>query len=262
MKKYNIKNYIRYKKDLEGATDEDGNKIKGVLELSKDGKYSNRDSLIIDNMQLVFDTARKFSTSDQASGILSILDFFQAGCEGLILAIDKINWDLINKSNHPIETLESFLVKRIKGAIRRAIDTNRGNMRIPEYKLNEIRKSNGGDKKIVQMFFNSIFSSIDIEYVNEEENPIIQIPDNSKQYNIDLINQYLLSLMKSNLPEREYDVLRMSYGLDCEKMSAKEIAIKLNIEGKASYVRISQIKRDAIDMLIEKVDRSQVLDFL
>ena len=31
MKKYNIKNYIRYKKDLEGATDEDGNKIKGVL---------------------------------------------------------------------------------------------------------------------------------------------------------------------------------------------------------------------------------------
>ena len=57
------------------------NKIKGVLELSKDEKYSNRDSLIIDNMQLVFDTARKFSTSDQASGILDILDFFQAGCE-------------------------------------------------------------------------------------------------------------------------------------------------------------------------------------
>ena len=112
------------------------------------------------------------------------------------------------------------------------------------------------------MFFNSIFSSIDIEHDENNENSIIQIPDNSKQYNIDLINQYLLSLMKSNLPEREYDVLRMSYGLDCEKMPAKEIAIKLGIEGKASYVRISQIKRDAIDMLIEKVDRSQVLDFL
>ncbi len=262
MKKYNIKNYIRYKEDLGGSTDEEGNKIKGVLELSKEGKYSTRDSLIIDNIQLVFDTAVKFSSSDQASGVLSILDMFQAGNEGLIHAVDRIDWDLINKSDHPVKTLESFLTKRIKGAIRRAIDTNRGNMRIPEYKLNEIRKADGGDKKIVQMFFNSIFSSIDIEYSDDDENSIVQIPDNSKQYNIDLINQYLLGLMKSNLPEREYDVLRMSYGLDCEKMSAKQIAEKLGIEGKASYVRVSQIKRDAIDMLIEKVDRSQVLDFL
>ena len=40
MKKYNVKNYIRYKEDLEGTTNEDGKKIKGVLELSKNGKYS------------------------------------------------------------------------------------------------------------------------------------------------------------------------------------------------------------------------------
>ena len=72
MKKYNIKNYIRYKEDLEGSTDDEGNKIKGVLELSREGKYPSRDSLIIDNMYLVFDTAKKFSTSDQASGVLSV----------------------------------------------------------------------------------------------------------------------------------------------------------------------------------------------
>lgn len=262
MKKYNIKNYIRYKEDLEGSTDDEGNKIKGVLELSKEGKYPSRDSLIIDNMYLVFDTAKKFSTSDQASGVLSVLDLFQAGNEGLILAVDRIDWEVVSESDNPLKTLEAFLIKRIKGAMRRAIDTNRGNMRIPEYKLNEIRKSNGGDKKIVQMFFNSIFSSIDIEYEEDDENSAIQIPDTAKKYNIDLINQYLLGLMKTNLPEREYDVLRMSYGLDCDKLSAKEIASKLGIEGKASYVRVSQIKRDAIDMLIEKVDRSQVLDFL
>ena len=135
-------------------------------------------------------------------------------------------------------------------------------MRIPEYKLNEIRKSDGGDKKIVQMFFNSIFSSIDIEYENEEDNALMQIPDKSKDYNIDIINKYLLGLMKTNLSEREYDVLRMSYGLDCDKMSAKEIADKLGIEGTANYVRVSQIKRDAIDTLIQTVDRDQVLDFL
>jgi RNA polymerase sigma factor (sigma-70 family) len=251
MKKYNVQNYVRYKLDLEDS-----------LKLASEGKYSERDILIIENLPLVESVARKFSTSDQASGILSINDMLQAGAEGLILAIDRVDWNVVNESENPEKTLASFLSKRIRGAIRREIDINRGNMRIPEYKLNEIRKSDGGDKKIVQMFFNSIFSSIDIEYENEEDNALMQIPDKSKDYNIDIINKYLLGLMKTNLSEREYDVLRMSYGLDCDKMSAKEIADKLGIEGTANYVRVSQIKRDAIDTLIQTVDRDQVLDFL
>ena len=45
------------------------------------------------------------------------------------------------KAEDPEKRLKSFLAKRIKGAIRRAIDNNRGTMRIPEHKLNEIRKS-------------------------------------------------------------------------------------------------------------------------
>ena len=251
MKKYNVQNYVRYKLDLENS-----------LKLASEGKYSERDILIIENLPLVESVARKFSTSDQASGVLSINDMLQAGAEGLILAIDRVDWNVVNESENPEKTLASFLSKRIRGAIRREIDINRGNMRIPEYKLNEIRKSDGGDKKIVQMFFNSIFSSIDIEYENEEDNALMQIPDKSKDYNIDIINKYLLGLMKTNLSEREYDVLRMSYGLDCDKMSAKRIADKLGIEGTANYVRVSQIKRDAIDTLIQTVDKDQVLDFL
>ena len=45
-------------------------------------------------------------------------------------------------------------------------------------------------------------------------------------------------------------------------MSAKEIATKLNMKGSASYVRVSQIKKDAINRLIETVDPAQVIDFL
>ena len=251
MKRYNVPNYIRYKLDLEDS-----------LNLASEGKYSERDTIIIENLPLVESVARSFSTSDQASGVLSINDLLQSGAEGLILAVDRIDWNVINESEHPEKTLKSFLSKRIRGAIRREIDINRGNMRIPEYKLNQIRKSDGGDKKIVQMFFNSIFSSIDVQYENDDESPLMQIPDTSKKYNIDIINAYLLGLMKANLSEREYDVLRMSYGLDCDKLPAKEIAAKLNIEGVASYVRVSQIKRDAIDTLIQTVDKSQVLDFL
>jgi len=251
MKRYNIHNFVRFKND-----------VKDSLNLASKGKYSERDTIIIENLDTVFSVAFSFSTSDQASGVLSINDLLQAGSEGLILAVDRIDWAVVQESDDPTKTLKSFLSKRIRGAIRREIDINRGDMRIPEYKLNQIRKSDGGDKMIVQMFFNSIFSSIDIEYENEEDSALMQIPDTSKKYNIDIINAYLLGLMKANLSNREYDVLRMSYGLDCDKMPAKEIARKLNIEGVASYVRVSQIKRDAINTLINTVDKSQVLDFL
>ena len=68
--------------------------------------------------------------------------------------------------------------------------------------------------------------------------------------------------MLNYLNPKEYQVLRLSYGLDCKKHSAKEIAEILGIKGTSSYVRISQLKKLAIDKLIEKVPYSQVLDYL
>ena len=60
----------------------------------------------------------------------------------------------------------------------------------------------------------------------------------------------------------EYQVLRLSYGLDCDKKSAKEIAQKLNINGVSAYVRVSELKKQAVEKLINNVDHSQVLDYL
>ncbi len=71
-----------------------------------------------------------------------------------------------------------------------------------------------------------------------------------------------MGLMRVHLSQMEYDVLRISYGLDCEKLSAREISEKLGIKGSASYVRVSQIKKDAIDKLITGVEPSQVIDYL
>jgi RNA polymerase sigma factor (sigma-70 family) len=247
MKKYNIQNYVRFKNDVAsyGDTPDTGD---------------SRQDLIISHISLVETIARKFSTSQQASGVMTINDLMQEGMIGLIAAVDKIDWDVITDSVEPERTLNSFLSKRIKGAIRRAIDINRGNIRIPEHKLNEMRKNSEAEKKTVQMFFNSIFHSLD--ETDEDNNTFYEIADTTKDYNIDIMNKYLLSIMETHLNIKEYDVLRMSYGLDCDKMSAKEIADKLNIEGSASYVRISQIKREAINKLIDSVDPAQVVDFL
>ena len=254
MKKYNISNYIRYKED-----------IKKSMPVDKFYDYYKRDEMIVKFLPLVENMARKFATSQQASGVLSILDLLQIGGEALTKAVDKLEWDVLNDSEDIEKTLKSFFSKRIKGAIRRRIDMMRGDMRIPEYKLNEIR-SNPKDKKMVAMFFNSMFLSIDANFSisDDEENMLHQIQDKSEPYNIQLLNLYLMGLMKTHLVEgsKEYETLRLSYGLDCEKHSAKQIASILNIEGVSDYVRVSEIKKQAVQKLIDNVDHSQVIDYL
>ena len=251
MKSYNVSNYIKYKTDLNRSMPDD----------EKDYATLTRDELIVRFLPLVENLARKFSTSQQASGVLSINDLIQEGSVGLIAAVDRIDWVKLCESDDIEKTIKSFLSKRIKGAIRRAVDINRGNIRIPEHKLNEIRKDFGKNRQMVEMFFNSIFLSIDAK-PNQDENMAYQIADTSEPYNMDLLNMYLMGLLKKHLNDKEYNVLRLSYGLDCDKHSAKEIAEQLDIKGTSAYVRVSQLKKQAVEKLIDNVDHSQVLDYL
>jgi|TARA_R110002050_G_scaffold297380_1_gene458749 RNA polymerase sigma factor (sigma-70 family) len=252
MKHYNIQNYIRYKKDLEKA-----------IERLDDKEYDehSRKELIVRFMPLVENIGRKFATSQQASGVMSIMDILSEGNENLIKAVDRIDWNMLDASDDKEKTLKSFLSKRIKGGIRRAIDKNRGQMRLPEHVTNSIRKSFGKDKKMVAMFFNSIFLSIDAGS-RDEDDMFMQIEDKSEPYNQQFLSAYLQGLLKQHLEPREYEALRLSYGLDCEKHSANEIAEKLGIKGKGAYVRVSQLKTQAVQKLVDNVDHSQVLDYL
>ncbi len=254
MKKYNIQNYVRYKEDVKRSMP--GDKIAY--------SYYTRDELIIKFMPLVENLARKFSTSDQASGVLSINDLIQEGNSGLTIAVDKLDWNQLDDSDDIEKTLKSFLSKRIKGAIRRAIDINRGDIKIPENKLIQIRK-NPNDDKLVALFFNSVFTSFDNVYEGEDDDNqswAMQIADESEPYNINLMNVYLLGLMKEYLTPKQYHVLRMSYGLDCDKASARDIAKYVDITVSTAVVIVSQIKKEAIDCLIANVDATQVIDYL
>ena len=251
MKKYNIQNYVRWKHDMSAS-----------LNRVPDLPYEelSRNQLITKFLPLVENLARKFPTSQAASGVLTINDFISIGNYGLTAGVDRIEWDTILEAEEPTKRLKSFLSKRIKGAIRRGINNNRGTMRLPEHKLNEIRKDFGEDRKAVELFFNSVFTSLD-DGTPEQRAAAYNIPDLSK-YNDNLLAVYLKSLMLEHLNPKEFQVLRLSYGLDCDKHSAKEIADILGIKGSSSYVRISQLKKLAIDKLIEKVPYSQVVDYL
>ena len=190
MKSYNIQNYIRYKKDLEET----------IKRIDRKEHYSlyDRDTLITLFMPLVENIARKFATSQQASGVMSINDLIQEGNLNLIKAVDRIDWNTIKESDDQEKTMKSFLSKRIKGGIRRAIDINRGQMRLPEHVMNSIRKNFGKDKKMVAMFFNSIFLSIDAG-PRDEDDMLYQIEDKSEPYNQQFLNMYLMSLLKQHL---------------------------------------------------------------
>ena len=262
MKYYNVENYVRYKLDLEETLknmERDGEIVYSDSVGTVDYTQMANSSIIKMWMPLCEALARKFATSQQASGVMDITDLISCGHLGLCKAVAKLDRQMLAESEDPEKTIKSFLSKRIRGAIRRQIDINRGDMRIPEHKYNEIRKNFGKDKKAVAMFFNSVFLSIDAPSDNDM---VYDIPDESEPYNQELLNMYLMSLLQQHLTDKEYQVLRLSYGLDCDKHSATEIAEKIGIEGSSSYVRVSQLKKQAVDKLIENVDHSQVLDYL
>ena len=249
MKKYNVKNYIRYKEDVKLAI--------GSIPVKRFVDYTPSELKVI-FLPLVENIGRKFATSQEASGVMSIMDIIQEGSLQLCKAVDKIDRVKLIESEDQEKTLKSFLAKRIRGGIRRAIDINRGTMRIPEHRLNEMRK--GKDEKMVRMFFNSIFLSIDAK--QDDEDMVYQIPDKKDPYNEVLLNAYILSLLNKHLEFNECFVLNKSYGLDGPKWSANEIATALEIKGVSAYVRVSELKKQAVEKLIENVDHSQVLDYL
>ena len=68
MKKYNIQNYVRYKNDL-----------KQVVESNK---YRNfREQIIVENMYLVEEVTRRFSTEGKYIGVLNLEDLIQDNTE-------------------------------------------------------------------------------------------------------------------------------------------------------------------------------------
>ena len=249
MKQYNSDNFNRYKKDVKASQPE--------------GKFWDeytRDELIVKFMPLVENIARKFKDSDAANGVVSLSDRIQFGHIGLIKAVDKIIWKQIFESKDPERTLKSYLAKRIRGAIRRSVDGNRAGMRLPEHKLNEIRKNFNEDNSL--LFFNSMFESID-QQLDDENSYLYQIEDKSEDpYLHSKLHNMLRNIMLKVLTDKEYHVIRLSYGINCDKQSAKQIAHYLDMDGVSSYVRVSQLKKQAINKLKNSLTYSQVADYL
>ena len=121
MKKYNIQNYIRYKKDVASSI--------ARLEGKMWDEYTRKE-LTIKFLPLVENIARKFSTSQQASGVMNIMDFIQSGSLGLVHAVRKLDYDKLRESGpnkhsqaklYPSEVVTLALLYALKGCGREGI---------------------------------------------------------------------------------------------------------------------------------------------
>ena len=101
MKKYNVQNYIRWKKDM-----------KASIARLPNFPYEDlsRDQLITKFLPLVESLSMKFSTAQSASGVMSIMDFIQEGNLGLCAAVDRIDWDTILASEDKEKNNEIFFI--------------------------------------------------------------------------------------------------------------------------------------------------------
>jgi RNA polymerase sigma factor (sigma-70 family) len=244
MKKYNISNYIRYKNDVEKKT---------LVITEKEMENYTRRELVEKFMPLVENLAKKFSTSQQVCGILTINDLIQEGNASLVSAVNNLDYNSIRNSKHKEKTIKSFLSKRIKGGIKRAINYYKSGMKIPEYILEGIR--NGKIDEKVALFVSTVFQSY--EEVNKNETR--QITD-SPVYNETLFNIYFDSLLRKYLNETYYYIIKHSFGIDCKKLPAKQIANNLNFTTESGYAKVSQLKRDALNILIDRIKREEILD--
>lgn len=250
MKKYNIENYVRYKNDVD--------------EVLKASKYKNfREQVIVENMYLVEEVTRRFSTEAKYIGVLNLEDLIQEGHNGLIQAVDKINWDVIDASTEPDKTLISFLSKRIKGTIRRAINNSRTNMRVPESEMNRLKKKSretNDDEELINQFLKAIFLQLDNEneYGESYINSIVDPDTLTEPVNNDELN----SMIFTHLNDKEQVVIKRSYGINSDKLKAKEIALEIGLKGQNSQVRVSEIKREAIIKLYNNLDKNNFIKFL
>lgn len=248
MKKYNVQNYIRYKNDLESVS------------RVNDTKFDDQD-LVVKYLPLVEKIARRFSTEAKYIGILTIEDLIQEGSIGLIKALKNVDEEVLMSSIDPDATLQSFLSKRIKGTIRRAINNYRNNMRIPESEMNRLKKKSketNSDEEIINQFLQAIFLQLDNINANGDSY-VNNIVDDSEDY---VHNDDLIKMIKLHLNEKEQVVVMKSFGIDCDRKKAKDIAVEIGLKGENSQVRVSEIKRAAIMKLCNSLDKNQFIKFM
>ena len=182
------------------------------------GDEKAKEILINHNLRLVAHIVKKYSNSNYEAE-----DMISVGTIGLIKAINTYSSDKGTQlSTYSARCIENEILMML-----RAGKKHKG--------VASLNEQLGVDKDGNEICL--------IDIVGSDENQIITNVENH------ILLQDMLELIKKSLPKREYDIIKMRYGLDGETpLTQREVAERLNIS--RSY--ISRLEKKVIDFLREK----------
>lgn len=216
MKWYNKENTRIYKEDLQYSPIED--------------------DLVAEMLRWVPTIAGSFNREYPSIGILDMNDLIQAGNLHLIQAIKALDWDRINAAHEDERRamIWSYIKRRVKNGIRKEIDYYKDSMRT--HRSDGSKRSNAPLDNHLTMLFPDFFEG-DYAHIIDEES--------DSSWDIEQLAMGLDRAMREILSDKERMILEASYGIDCEKVSIKELA---NV-WKMSEIGIKKSKQRAIDKL-------------
>lgn len=195
---------------------------KAEFEKMKQGDKIARDKLISHNLRLVAHIVKKYTYSLEADDLLSV------GTIGLIKAIDTFDY------SKKVQ-LSTYAARCINNEILMLIRSNKKHRNVVS--LNSLTCNSEDDKDL----------ELKDVLASDEEEIFVQV-ENS------LMFQKIKSIINAKLDSREQAVIKLRYGIDCEKaLTQKEVADVLGIS--RSY--ISRIENKTLKVLREEFDKDE-----
>ena len=189
-----------------------------IKKFKENGNMEAKNRLIYHNLRLVAHIVKKYSQAGEADDLISV------GTIGLIKAINTYE---LNKGTQ----LSTYAARCIENEILMLLRANKKHNGV--YSLDEAL---GQDKEGNEITLGDILGNDIDELTQTVENKII--------------SEDLLKLLKENLTLREFEILKMRFGLNnTPALTQNEVAKKLGIS--RSY--ISRIETKAIKDLQEKL---------
>lgn len=199
---------------------------KELFEKMKNGDKKAREKLISHNLRLVAHIVKRYTNSLEADDLLSV------GTIGLVKAIDSFDYDKKVQ-------LSTYAARCINNEILMLIRSNKKHKNVVS--LNSLTTSGDDDKELE---LQDVLSSDDEEIFSQVETS--------------LTVQKIKKIIENKLDEREKTVIKLRYGIDCERaFTQKEIADKLGIS--RSY--ISRIENKSIKVIREEFEKENAVEF-
>lgn len=188
----------------------------------KEGDKNAREKLISHNLRLVAHIVKKYTNSLEADDLLSV------GTIGLIKAIDTFDYDKKVQ-------LSTYAARCINNEILMLIRSNKKHKNV--ISLNSLTTNSDEDKDL----------ELKDVLASDDEEVFVQVETN-------IIMQKIKNIIKTRLDEREQAVIKLRYGIDCEKaLTQKEVADVLGIS--RSY--ISRIENKTLSIIKECFDKNE-----